>query len=140
MTKVEVTETVDTPADAVWKKVRAFDNMHKYLPEMIATCAVTGSGVGATRVCGMQGGGDIHERLEALDEATRTLTYSISESPMPISDYRGTIVISEAGPGKALVSWSSLFNLEEGADEAEMKGMIEGVFRAGIHNFATVQA
>ncbi len=50
MTKVDVTETVDTSAEAVWEKVRAFDNLHKYLPDLIASCAVTGAGVGATRI------------------------------------------------------------------------------------------
>ncbi len=130
MPSVSVVKSISAPADQVWASIRQFSGIENYLP-MIAKSEVEGSGVGAKRTCTTGDGAQLVERLEALDDTKRSLSYSIAEAPMPMDGYYGTMTVRDLGGGKCEVSWSSTFECPDGAADG-MEKMLEGIYAAGI--------
>jgi len=127
--KVFMKTTLKAPADAVWKTVRDFGAPTKYVAA-ISKSTLEGAGVGARRILDFQGS-RIVERLESLDDAKRTLTYTIVEGELPFADYLSTMQVRDLGKGRCELAWSCTFE-PIGAPEADCKGIIEGVYSAGF--------
>ena len=115
----------------VWKIVSAFSGIENYLPP-IAKSTTSGQGIGMTRVLTTQDGGSFTERLESLDNDSRTLRYSIiSDHPFPFSDYVSTIKVNDDGNHGCQVEWSAEFDPKGGSEE-EAQALLSGLFAAGI--------
>ena len=136
MANVSVTKEFEVNPEALWNKVKAFNDMHKHLPAMITSCEVEGSGEGARRVCGTENG-DILETLQSLDDENMILVYSIDndDAPLPVSNYLGKASIEKLSDNKVRFSWSASFDAK-GAPEADIIGMLEGAFGGLIDNLA----
>jgi hypothetical protein len=114
----------------VWELVRDFGGLQRWAAG-IESVSVAGEGVGAVRTLGMPGGLTLQERLEALDDRTRTLSYAIvGTHPLPFDDYLATIRVAEDGGG-CQVDWSSTFT-PRGDAEAQAVRIVEGIYRGGI--------
>lgn len=131
MSKVHVNESIAAPAAKVWELVRDFGGVTKWGGPAIQSCTVEGSGVGAVRRIGLPGGLTIAERLEAFDDAGRSLSYAITEGPVPIRDYLSTIRILEQGEHACQVDWAGTFE-PAGATEEQAQGMVRGIYTGGI--------
>jgi carbon monoxide dehydrogenase subunit G len=130
MASVKVTDRIAASADRVWELVRDFGGIQRWAAG-IESVSVSGEGVGAVRTLTMPGGLSLQERLEALDDRTRTLSYAIVGShPLPFDGYLATVRLAEDGDGCQL-DWSSTFQPRAGA-EAQATGMVEGIYRGGI--------
>jgi len=113
MAEIAVNEEFGVAADTVWKRMADFGGL-TWMPG-VESCSVEGKGIGAVRAVAM-GPMTIKERLESLDPAARTLSYSIVEGPLPAENYLATITVSEQGSG-CRVDWTARFDLPEGVDE-----------------------
>ena len=125
MATARVTRTLDVPATTLWKLVSSFGDT-SWMPGG-AQVTLHGSGPGMERR--IQAGPDkvIRERLESLDEPSRTLVYTIPENvPFPVKDYRASMRVREKGAGSEL-DWSVSFE-PVGASEAEAAKAIEGMY------------
>ena len=129
MVNVKVTERVSASAGKVWAIFRDFGGVKRFTPE-IEQCTLEGEGMGAVRTITMPGGFQLQERLEALDEAARTLRYAIVSGPAPFRDYLATIRVSEDGAGCS-IDWSSQFE-PQGISEEQARAIVEGIYRGGI--------
>jgi carbon monoxide dehydrogenase subunit G len=129
MLSVKVSERLDAPAERVWELVRDFGGVQRYAAG-IEKCTLEGSGIGAVRTLALAGGPTLQERLEALDDAGRRLSYSIVSGPIPVADYLATVAISDEANG-CRIDWSSTFE-PKGISEDQARRMIEGVYRGGI--------
>jgi len=130
MASVKVTDRIGASADRVWDLVRDFGGIQRFASN-IESVSVQGEGVGAVRTVTLPGGTAIQERLEACDDATRTLQYSIlGGHPFPFDDYLATIKLSEDGDA-CQIEWSSQFASRAGA-ESKAPAIVEGIYRGGI--------
>lgn len=129
MAEVKVEQEIGASAERVWQLMRDFGGLKAWNPA-IESVEVEGSGIGAVRTIKM-GGISIKERLEHLDDAGRTFRYSIIEGPVPARDYLATVTVHEAGPDRARIVWGSRFE-PQGAPEADLIGLFEGVYKGGI--------
>lgn len=130
MASVKVSDRIEASADRVWDLVRDFGGVQRFSPT-IESVSVQGEGIGAVRTLTLPGGLALQERLEALDDASRTLRYAIVGShPLPFDEYLSTIRLSEDGDA-CQIEWSSTFAPRGGA-EAQAAGMVEGIYRGGI--------
>ncbi len=129
MSNVRVEEEISADSTAVWNLMSDFGGLCSWNPG-IETCDLDGEGVGAVRTIGM-GGISLKERLESLDGDAKTYSYSIVEGPIPATGYVATVVISDAGAGKTRVEWSCEFE-PNGAPEADLIQLFEGIYRGGI--------
>ena len=134
MTNVVVKDTINAAADEIWKTLGSFRNVEKYIP-LIKSSTVEGSGVGAKRTCiipnesGQEG--KIEEEIQSFDDDAKTLSYSITSSPMPLEKYLGTVKVKDLGNGRCEVEWSSTFE-PKGMPEEEVAKMINDIYVAAI--------
>lgn len=129
MLSVKVSERIEASADRVWELVRDFGGVQRYAAG-IEKCSVEGHGLGAVRTLGLPGGLSLQERLEALDDAGRRLSYAIVAGPIPVSSYLATLEVCDEGSG-CRIDWSSTFEAK-GISDDQARGMIEGVYKGGI--------
>ena len=136
MAQAEASKTIGVPAERVWDTVRAFSGLERYFT-MFASSTTEGSGVGATRTLLLPDGGRFFERLESLDDTSRTLTYAALESPLPIENYLGTVTVEDAGGGRSRVTWSARFDVAP-EHEAAVVGALSGAYANGIEGLETL--
>ena len=129
MGQARVTEEIATGVDAVWDLVRDFGGVQRWNPTL-SSSEIDRPGVGGVRTLKM-GEVTIRERLEKLDEAAKTMTYSIVEAPLPVRNYLATVELSALGPQRTQVVWSSTFE-PGGMTDEQLKALFEGVYQQAI--------
>ncbi len=128
MAEVKVEGEVGAGVAAVWELVRDFGAIGRWNPGLECTC--DGTDVGAVREINM-GGAVIRERLEALDDAARSFSYSILSGPIPVTDYLATVLLTDLGGNRTKVTWSSRYE-PAGLPEADARKLLEGIYLGGI--------
>ena len=125
------------PAE-LWKKVGDFNGLNTWHPAIATSEVVKGNNneVGAHRKLTLSDGAVIVEELAARDDAGMTLTYTILEGPLPVTDYRSTITVVAEGDGQSKLSWSSTFKPATGTEPAKAQEVIGGVYQAGLDSLA----
>ena len=123
---------LNVPAADLWKLVGGFGTMQNWHPA-VASTQLTGNGTtaGDKRVLTLGDGAKISETLEAWDGTAMQFTYIITDSPLPVSNYRSTISVLPAGEGKSKFVWSSTFDAKAVPD-ADATNAIAGVYQGGI--------
>jgi hypothetical protein len=129
VTKVYMLNRLGVSADTVWRMIGGFNALPDWHPAIEKSELDEG---GRVRTLSLAGGGAITERLDEHDDAERTYTYSITQSPLPVANYTATIKVTDEDGGCA-VEWSSLFD-PHGATEGEASQVIEGIYKAGFDN------
>jgi carbon monoxide dehydrogenase subunit G len=90
--------SIDCPPNDVWSLVRNFGGLADYMPG-IESCTLDGD----VRTVGMMGI-EVKEQLRELDDDTRTLSYSIVESPMAnMVSHLATISVEPEGAGTHVI-------------------------------------
>ncbi|MGI9451413.1 MAG: SRPBCC family protein [Geminicoccaceae bacterium] len=128
---LELSESADVAASQsdAWAAIADFCSIKDWHP-VIAECEQFEQDGKTMRTLITGDGGEFLEELNNLDDAGRSMTYSIIESPLPISDYVSTIGVAEAGDG-ATITWSSEFNAA-GVSDDEALELMTGIYRAGL--------
>jgi hypothetical protein len=122
--ETNVTRTLDANPEALWAVVRAFDNV-SWIPGG-EDAEIRGEGIGQVRI--FQGPeSKVHEHLEARDDDSRSLTYTIPEGvPFPVTGYRATMLVTDDG-GRGRLSWTCEFE-PDGVTEQEASKAIEAMY------------
>ena len=88
MPKVLVSTVINAPIERVWRTVADYNGLPSWMPGMKDSTIEPGkkpTEIGAVRKLGMAGTKEVlRERLEALDDKTHTITYSVLEGPLPV--------------------------------------------------------
>ena len=114
---IKIVKIIDAPSDKVWAAIRGIDGLDRWFP-VIATCRVEGEGVGAIRFLELGDGGEIRDRVEEIDDQARRFRYLRTHHPFPVSTYKGTVLVRDAGDGKSEVTWGvELDAAAQGRDE-----------------------
>jgi carbon monoxide dehydrogenase subunit G len=129
MARVEVRDEIDAGIDVVWELVSDFGGISRISPE-VSSCEVEGRGVGAVRSI-VSSGFAVQERLESLDEGTRSFSYSMLEGPIPFKNYVASVKLTDAGPQRTRISWSGTFE-PAGMPEEQLQQLIETIYRGLI--------
>jgi mxaD protein len=128
MPTTEVTRTLEAPAEAVWRLVRAFGDL-SWVPGD-PKVEVRGEGVGQVRIIDRPYG-QVHEQLTSLDDDARTLTYTVPRgNPVPVKEYEARMTVRDDG-GKGRLVWSCRFE-PDGVSEEEAARDIERRYRGVI--------
>jgi hypothetical protein len=128
MAEIKIERDFEASADRVWKKLGAFGELD-WMPG-VGSVEVEGEGVGAIRRIAM-GAATIVEKLEAHDNGARSLSYSITEGPIPVQNYLATICVSET-EGGCHVDWSARFELPDGVPAEAITGALEGAYGGAL--------
>ncbi len=126
MGEYTVEEEIAVDADRVWELIADFGNVPWI--QGLEKVEVEGDGPGMVRIMN----GQIRERLETLDPASRTLTYTIPEGlPFPLNDYHSTMRVEPAGPGRCKLRWTCRAN-PDGIDDEQAGQLIGGMYGSMI--------
>lgn len=115
-------------ADKVWQLVGGFLSLPDWLPFIVSSEPAEG---GRIRKLKSEDGAAITERLETFDNQARTYSYSITEGPFPVTDYRATLQVSAVGDNQAHVTWSGSFT-PNGISDAEASALFQGIYEGGL--------
>ncbi|MEL7347839.1 MAG: SRPBCC family protein, partial [Pseudomonadota bacterium] len=89
--------------------------------------------IGCVRDFHLQNGDRIRERLLGLSDYDYFCTYSILESPMPLTDYVATLRLTPVTDGdRSFAEWTAEFECEEAEAEGLVTGIGTDVFLAGF--------
>ena len=130
MAKVSLTTDLDVAADELWNLIGGFNALPDWHP------AVEKSELqeeGQVRELSLKGGGTIIEKLVKNDPDEKVYSYTIEDSPLPVSNYQAEIRVKDNGEGKSSVEWSSEFSAA-GAPEEDAMEVIQGIYQAGFDN------
>lgn len=140
MVKVYSSAIILAPASEVWTIVGDYGGIgswHPAISESRLRQGPAGDEVGACRECDLDGGAKLVERQTARSEEERFYTYAVTESPMPMKNYVGTIQIRPVtDSGDAFIEWYATFDPEPGAED-DLSRMIADVYRTGFESLKT---
>lgn len=132
---VEAGKSIEVKAapSAVWKTIGDFCGIGQWHPA-VEKCEMSMKGSKHMRTLSLKGGGTIVEEELSRDDAKMTYSYAIVESPLPVENYKSTIMVAKDGEGSK-VSWTGTFKAK-GADDAKAQSVIDGIYEAGLKGIA----
>ncbi len=136
MARVYVSSVISASTERVWERIRDFNGLPRWHPLIRESRIENGEPadkVGCVRDFRLQNGDRIREKLLGLSDYDLFCTYSILESPMPLTDYVATIRLTPiTDGGHSFIEWSAEF--ECAVDDAEdlVNGIGTDVFQAGF--------
>lgn len=140
MAHIFVSAVVPAPVAAVWSVIRDFNSLPQWHPGIAASRIeddLAGALVGSVRRFELAAGGTIRERLLALDDREHRCTYTILESPLPVSEYVATLQLQPITlTDHTFATWAADFRVEPALEAETVATIGQGVFAAG---FAALQ-
>lgn len=119
---------LDAAPDKVWELIGQFGG---YWHPLIANIKLIGTGIGQLRVIETIDGKQIIERLEAIDNSTKSYQYT-NISGIPASDYTGTLEVKPNGTGST-VEWRARY-LGNGQGDIIVRTIMLTLFKAGLES------
>ena len=137
MIKVYRSAIINANADKVWKLVRDFNALPKWHPA-IASSAIEDGGpadrIGCVRrFTRRSDGGMLREQLLSLADDTRSFTYNILVSPMPVANYLAAMRFTPiTRDNRTFAEWWAVFDVTSGPPATTAADIGDNVFVAGF--------
>ncbi|MGR3435911.1 MAG: SRPBCC family protein [Shimia sp.] len=135
MARVFVSAIIPGAPDDVWEKVRDFNGLPSWLPLVSESRILDGAAadqVGATREFYLQNGDRLTETLVALSDYDMALSYTMGDTPMPLTNYLATMRLTPVTEtGHTFAEWSAEFDCAPEDEEGLVESIGSGVFEAG---------
>lgn len=136
MPRIYVSSVIDVPAARVWERIRDFNGLPRWHPRIRDSRIENGEPpdrVGCIRDFHLQNGDRIREQLLGLSDYDLFCTYSMLESPMPLTDYIATIRLTPVTDGnRCFAEWTAEFECDPSEAEGLVTGIGNDVFLAGF--------
>ncbi len=130
---LERSTTVAAPPAKVWQTIGDFCGIGNWHPA-VEKCTPSEMDGKKVRLLSLKGGGAIKEEQLSRDDKVMSYTYTILESPLPVSDYKSTLSVAPDGQGSK-VTWTGNFNAK-GAPDTVAKDAIQGIYDSGLKAIA----
>ncbi len=120
---VNISTTIDAPAENIWKTIRSYDNVESFNP-MVTSSKITGTDQGSERVCQVQFGdqqAELVENLDLVDEENKIFKFTITKAPPPFGGQQITFQVKSLGENKAELLISTVVD----GNEQTAKGLEE---------------
>jgi hypothetical protein len=122
---------LDADPDEIWSVIGSFDlSWHP----RVARVRLTGTGIGQLRTMETLDGRQIIERLEAIDNAKRSMRYT-SIAGIAASRYTGTLEVKPNGRG-SVAEWRVQY-LANGQPDIVVKTIVSALQKAGLDSLTT---
>ena len=127
--EVQRSVTIAAPPAKVWQTIGDFCGIGDWHPA-VEKCTPSEMDGKKVRLLNLKGGGTIKEEQVSRDDKVMSYTYTILESPLPISDYKSTLAVAPDGSGSK-VTWSGTFNAK-GAPDSVGTDAVQGIYDSGL--------
>ena len=136
MPRLYTSSVIPAAADQAWERIRDFNGLPRWHPairESRIENAEPADKIGCIRDFRLQNGDRIREQLLGLSDFDYFCTYSILESPMPLTDYVATLRLTPITDGnRAFAEWSAEFECAANDAEDLVSNIGQNVFQAGF--------
>ena len=138
--RVSKSVDINAPAEAVWAKVKDFNNLNGWHPAVAKDKLIKGRNnhVGAVRLLTLGDGGTIHEKLLGYNAPGMNMTYAILKGVLPVSDYRSTVMVQALTDSTCRATWTGSFKHAPGADDKTASDTISSVYQGGLDNLKKI--
>ncbi len=128
---------IDSPADAVWARIRDFNALSDWYPEAILASpnegGKAGTEVGAVRELTLADDVKIREQLLAHSDEARSYTYDFQTTPFDVDNYNATIRVTPVTDGdKAFVEWWVTFDCDRDQQAHWIGFFANDIFQNGL--------
>jgi uncharacterized protein YndB with AHSA1/START domain len=136
MPRVYVSSVIEAPAARVWERVRDFNGLPRWVPAVRESRIENGEPadrVGCVRDFRLQNGDRLREQLLGLSDHEYFCTYSILESPMPLTNYVATLRLTPVTDGdRTFAEWSAEFDCAADVADGLVGNIGQNVFLAAF--------
>ena len=136
MARVYTSSVIPAATAKVWERVRDFNALPRWHPAIRESRVENGEPsdrIGCVRDFRLQNGDRIREKLLGLSDYDYFCTYSILESPMPLTDYIATLRLTPITDGdRTFAEWSAEFDCAPDVADELVGNIGQGVFQAGF--------
>lgn len=136
MARVYVSSVLSAPAAKVWARVRDFNGLPNWHPAIAESRIENGDPadkVGCIRNFSLRNGDRLREQLLGLSDYDMFCTYSILDSPMPLTNYVATLRLTPVtDQDRTFIEWSADFDCAPDKEQELVSGIGGGVFQGGF--------
>jgi hypothetical protein len=136
MARVYVSSVINAPAAKVWARVRDFNGLPNWHPRIADSRIENGEPadkVGCIRNFTLRTGDKLREQLLGLSDYDMVCTYSILDSPMPLTDYVATLRLTPiTDQERTFIEWSADFDCAPDKENDLVTGIGTNVFQGGF--------
>ncbi len=136
MARVYVSSVISAPAARVWARVRDFNGLPNWHPAIAESRIENGEPadkVGCIRNFSLRNGDRLREQLLGLSDYDMFCTYSILDSPMPLSNYVATLRLTPiTDQDRTFIEWSADFDCAPDKEADLVSGIGGNVFQGGF--------
>jgi hypothetical protein len=139
VTKIFYSSVIPSPIDRVWARIRDFNKFPSWHPAVCNSSIEenrASDAVGCVRSLYLKSGGHFRERLLTLSDREYTFTFTILESPLPMTDYVSTIQLRPVtDTDQTYAQWTCEFNCAPDVESELMKTVLS-VYQSGFDSLA----
>jgi hypothetical protein len=136
MARVYVSSVINAPAAKVWARVRDFNGLPNWHPGIAESRIENGEPadkVGCVRAFSLRNGDRLREKLLGLSDFDMLCTYSILDSPMPLTNYVASLRLTPVtDQDRTFIEWSADFDCAPELEAELVSGVGGNVFQTGF--------
>lgn len=136
MARVYVSSVINASAARVWARVRDFNGLSNWHPAIAESRIENGEPadkVGCVRNFSLRNGDRLREQLLGLSDYDMFCTYSILDSPMPLTNYVATLRLTPiTDHDRTFVEWSAEFDCAPDKEGELVSNIGSNVFQGGF--------
>lgn len=137
MAKVTISSVIDAPIEKVWARIRDFNGLPSWHPRMVSSHIEDGKDaaeIGCVRNFQLASGPTIREKLTAFSDDNHLVSYSILETPQPLTNHKATLQLRRVTDGdRTYAEWTASFDTAPQDAEKLAEGMGQNVFQGGFN-------
>jgi len=102
MVAVTISSVIDAPVEQVWARIRDFNGLPGWHPRMVESHIEDGKGaetIGCVRNFQLASGARLREKLLDFSDQNFLVSYSILETPQPITNHKATLQLRRVTDG-----------------------------------------
>ena len=136
MARVYTSSVINASAARVWARVRDFNGLSNWHPAIAESRIENGEPadkVGCIRNFSLRNGDRLREQLLGLSDFDMFCTYSILDSPMPLTNYVATLRLTPiTDQERTFIEWSADFDCAPDKEGELLSNIGGGVFQGGF--------
>ena len=136
MARVYTSSVINASAARVWARVRDFNGLSNWHPAIAESRIENGEPpdkVGCIRNFSLRNGDRLREQLLGLSDFDMFCTYSILDSPMPLTNYVATLRLTPiTDQDRTFIEWSADFDCAPDRESELLSNIGGGVFQGGF--------
>jgi len=118
--RVNTSEVLAFPAEAVWKVIAGFNTLPDYHASIISSELSEGGAIRKIGLTEPAGGGFVVERLVYFNDETREFSYKIIDlinCRFPLRNYQAFVRVEKIDDRSCRLHWGSVFTVEKATEK-----------------------